>query len=239
MKHFINSHDLYTDHVTSCDVQVKRVQVLGGERFLVAHTPHTLLLGDLATCKLSEVRDHCIAMIVAPTESVQLQTVLCLCSVPLSVSVPCSLCLCSMLLCVSVPCSLCLCSMLLCVSVPCRWPGNLGGTRSSTLRMRMLVVLKTPCPVCCILSLLLPAHLSHSLSSSSSSSFSYSSGVHDIQCRGAVSGGVRSKRPLDLCAYRIHESPSHQREDQRETAERRSTMQEAGLPSGPPHCLHQ
>lgn len=35
--------------------QVKQVQVLGGERYLVGHTPHTLLLGDLANCKLSEV----------------------------------------------------------------------------------------------------------------------------------------------------------------------------------------
>ena len=111
MKHYINSHDLYTDHVTSCDVQVKRVQVLGGERFLVAHTPHTLLLGDLATCKLSEVRDHCIAMIVAPTESVQLQTVLCLCSM-LSVSL-------FHVLCVSVPCSSVSLFRALCVSVPC------------------------------------------------------------------------------------------------------------------------
>jgi intraflagellar transport protein 172 len=35
--------------------EVKQVQVLGGERYLVGHTSHTLLLGDLASCKLSEV----------------------------------------------------------------------------------------------------------------------------------------------------------------------------------------
>ena len=40
----------------SHDLQVQRVQVLGEERYLVGHTPHTLLLGDLASCKLSEVR---------------------------------------------------------------------------------------------------------------------------------------------------------------------------------------
>ena len=35
--------------------QIDRVQIMGKDRYLVAHTSDTLLLGDLASCKLSEV----------------------------------------------------------------------------------------------------------------------------------------------------------------------------------------
>ena len=36
--------------------EIERVQIMGRDRFLVARTSDTLLLGDLATFKLSEVR---------------------------------------------------------------------------------------------------------------------------------------------------------------------------------------
>lgn len=35
--------------------EIEKINVLGGDRFLVAHTTDTLLLGDLLTCKLSEI----------------------------------------------------------------------------------------------------------------------------------------------------------------------------------------
>jgi intraflagellar transport protein 172 len=35
-----------------------QVNILGADQYLVAHTTDTLLLGDLATCRLSEVRFH-------------------------------------------------------------------------------------------------------------------------------------------------------------------------------------
>lgn len=35
--------------------EIEKINVLGGDRFLVAHTTDTLLLGDLHTCKLSEI----------------------------------------------------------------------------------------------------------------------------------------------------------------------------------------
>jgi len=35
--------------------EIDRVQIMGKDRYLVAHTSDTLLLGDLASCKLSEV----------------------------------------------------------------------------------------------------------------------------------------------------------------------------------------
>ena len=37
--------------------QIDRVQIMGKDRYLVAHTSNTLLLGDLTSCKLSEVLD--------------------------------------------------------------------------------------------------------------------------------------------------------------------------------------
>ena len=37
-------------------LQIERVRIMGHDRYLVAHTAETLLLGDLASCKLSEVR---------------------------------------------------------------------------------------------------------------------------------------------------------------------------------------
>lgn len=38
--------------------EVEEVKILGKERYLVAHTSDTLLLGDLNTNRLSEVRDR-------------------------------------------------------------------------------------------------------------------------------------------------------------------------------------
>lgn len=35
--------------------QIERVRIMGHDRYLVAHTSNTLLLGDLVSCKLSEV----------------------------------------------------------------------------------------------------------------------------------------------------------------------------------------
>ena len=35
--------------------EIDRVQIMGKDRYLVAHTSNTLLLGDLTSCKLSEV----------------------------------------------------------------------------------------------------------------------------------------------------------------------------------------
>lgn len=35
--------------------QIDRVQIMGKDRYLVAHTSNTLLLGDLTSCNLSEV----------------------------------------------------------------------------------------------------------------------------------------------------------------------------------------
>lgn len=37
----------------------RQVNILGNDQYLVAHTTDTLLLGDLASCKLSEVRLAC------------------------------------------------------------------------------------------------------------------------------------------------------------------------------------
>lgn len=38
--------------------QIERVQIMGHDRYLVAHTSGTLLIGDLLSCKLSEVNWH-------------------------------------------------------------------------------------------------------------------------------------------------------------------------------------
>lgn len=35
--------------------QIERVKIMGRDRYLIAHTSNTLLLGDLVSCKLSEV----------------------------------------------------------------------------------------------------------------------------------------------------------------------------------------
>ncbi len=40
---------------TFVSLQIERVQIMGKDRYLVAHTSATLLLGDLLSCKLSEV----------------------------------------------------------------------------------------------------------------------------------------------------------------------------------------
>ncbi len=37
-------------------LQIEKVQIMGKDCYLVAHTSDTILLGDLASCKLSEVR---------------------------------------------------------------------------------------------------------------------------------------------------------------------------------------
>ena len=42
-------------HIMINFVQIDKVQIMGKDRYLVAHTSDTLLLGDLANCKLSEV----------------------------------------------------------------------------------------------------------------------------------------------------------------------------------------
>ena len=39
--------------------EIDEVKILGGDRFLVAHTSDTLMLGDLTTAKLSEVSFTC------------------------------------------------------------------------------------------------------------------------------------------------------------------------------------
>ncbi len=36
--------------------EIEKVDVMGRDRYLVAHTVSTLLLGDMANCRLSEVR---------------------------------------------------------------------------------------------------------------------------------------------------------------------------------------
>lgn len=38
--------------------EIEEVKIMGKDRYLVAHTSETLLLGDLLTNKLSEVRFH-------------------------------------------------------------------------------------------------------------------------------------------------------------------------------------
>lgn len=43
--------------------EIEKVDIMGKDRYLVAHTSSTLLLGDMSNCKLSEVREkgsHCI-----------------------------------------------------------------------------------------------------------------------------------------------------------------------------------
>lgn len=35
--------------------EISKINILGGDRYLVAHTAETLLLGDLLSCKLSEI----------------------------------------------------------------------------------------------------------------------------------------------------------------------------------------
>ena len=35
--------------------EIDKVDIMGKDRYLVAHTPETLLLGDMTNCKLSEV----------------------------------------------------------------------------------------------------------------------------------------------------------------------------------------
>ena len=44
---------------SSYNYEITKVNILGNDQFLVAHTTDTLLLGDLATCRLSEVTLHC------------------------------------------------------------------------------------------------------------------------------------------------------------------------------------
>ena len=35
--------------------QIEKVDIMGKDRYLVAHSPETILLGDMSSCKLSEV----------------------------------------------------------------------------------------------------------------------------------------------------------------------------------------
>ena len=37
--------------------EIDKVDIMGKDRYLVAHTVDTLLLGDMANCKLSEVSE--------------------------------------------------------------------------------------------------------------------------------------------------------------------------------------
>ena len=37
------------------DYEIEKVDVMGKDRYLVAYTSSTILLGDMANCKLSEV----------------------------------------------------------------------------------------------------------------------------------------------------------------------------------------
>ena len=38
-----------------CFPQILQVQIMGKDRYLVAHTSNTLLIGDIQSCKLSEI----------------------------------------------------------------------------------------------------------------------------------------------------------------------------------------
>ena len=44
--------------------EIESVKIMGHDRYLIAHTSNTLLLGDMSNCRLSEVRDRLQAQLL-------------------------------------------------------------------------------------------------------------------------------------------------------------------------------